>query len=86
MSKTIYNNNYILKSTAINYDSFVRIAKILRPSNISFKIMNKIFNVPFDPIIENTVTLIAKKILEQEILPNTTIKIGLDENELQLVK
>ena len=31
-------------------------------------------------------TLIAKKILEQEILPNTTIKIGLDENELQLIK
>ena len=31
-------------------------------------------------------TLIAKKILEQEILPNTNIKIGLDENELQLVK
>ena len=31
-------------------------------------------------------TLIAKKILEQEILPNTTIKIGLSENELQLIK
>ena len=31
-------------------------------------------------------TLIAKKILEQEILPNTIIKIGLDENELQLIK
>ena len=31
-------------------------------------------------------TLISKKILEQEILPNTIIKIGLDENELQLIK
>ena len=31
-------------------------------------------------------TLIAKKILEQEIMPNTTIKIGLKENELQLIK
>ena len=31
-------------------------------------------------------TLIAKKILEQEILPNTTIKIGLEGNELRLVK
>ena len=31
-------------------------------------------------------TLIAKKILEQKILPNTTIKIGLNENELQLIK
>ena len=31
-------------------------------------------------------TLIAKKILAQEILPNTTIKIGIVENELQLIK
>ena len=31
-------------------------------------------------------TLIAKKILGQEILPNTTIKIGIVENELQLIK
>ena len=31
-------------------------------------------------------TLIAKKILAQEILPNTTTKIGIVENELQLIK
>ena len=31
-------------------------------------------------------TLIAKKILEQEILPNTTIKIGLSEGGLELIK
>lgn len=31
-------------------------------------------------------TLIAKKILEQEILPNSSIKIGLKDNELNLVK
>lgn len=44
MSKTIYNNNNILKSTSINYDSFVRIAKILRPSTISFRIKQYFFD------------------------------------------
>ena len=38
MSKSIANNNGILMSTAINYNSFVRIAEIVRPGNISFKV------------------------------------------------
>lgn len=32
--------------------------------NISFKIMNKVFKIPFDPISETTVDLIAKKIAD----------------------
>jgi len=31
-------------------------------------------------------TLIAKKILSQEILPNTTVKIDCENNELKIVR
>ena len=57
MSKTISNNNNILKSTSINYDNFVRIAKILRPSNISFKIKQYFF----DNSIQNESFINTKK-------------------------
>lgn len=38
MSKNISNNNNTLKATSIDYSSFVRIAQIVRPTNISFKL------------------------------------------------
>lgn len=44
MTKSIFNNNNILKSTAVNYDAFVRIAKIIRPSNISFRLKQYFFD------------------------------------------
>lgn len=47
--------------------------------NISFKIMEKNFNIPFDPVSETTVDLIAKKIADT--LTNNVPDFDISQNE-----